>query len=131
MDFHRYQFGSRTPGPLLVYPPHKISPVTNACGFTDIILNKVEILFNSLIRPLLEYGSPAWNPWYSKDITNIEKVQRRCYKLCNSPEFEPEPLVIRRLKTDLCEVYKYLHDMYKSDKSLFLHYHSTLYEGTA
>ena len=69
--------------------------------FTDITLNKVEILFNSLIRPLLEYGSPAWNPWYSNDITNIEKVQ-----LCNSPEFEPEPLVIRRLKTDLCEVYK-------------------------
>ena len=87
--------------------------------FTDITLNKVEMLFNSLIRPLLEYGSPAWNPWYSKDITNIEKVQRRCYKLCNSPEFEPEPLVIRRLKTDLCEVYKYLHDMYKTYKSLF------------
>ena len=89
--------------------------------FTDITLNKVEILFNSLIRPLLEYGSPAWNPWYSKDITNIEKVQRRCYKLCNSPEFEPEPLVIRRLKTDICEVYKYLHDMYKTDKSLFFY----------
>ena len=87
--------------------------------FTDITLNKVDILFNSLIRPILEYGSPAWAPWYSKDIVNLEKVQRRCYRICNSPDFVPESLVTRRLKTDLCEVYKYLHDMYKTDKNLF------------
>ena len=65
-------------------------------------LNKVEILFNSLIRPISEYGSPAWNPWYTKDITRLEKVQRMCYKICNSPE-----------------VYKYIHDMCKTDKNLF------------
>ena len=47
--------------------------------FTDITVNKVEILFNSLIRPILEYGSPAWAPWYSKDIANLEKVQLRTY----------------------------------------------------
>ena len=87
--------------------------------FTDITLEKVEILFNSLIRPILEYGSPSWNPWYLKDITNIEKVQRRCFKLCNTPDFVPESLVSRRLKTDLYEVYKYLHDMYKTDKHLY------------
>ena len=84
-------------------------------------MNKVEILFNQLIRPLiLEYGSPAWNPWYSKDITHLEKVQRRCYKICNSPDFVPEPLIMRRLKTGICEVYKYLHDMYRTEKSLFV-----------
>jgi hypothetical protein len=87
--------------------------------FTDITLEKVEILFNSLIRPILEYGSPSWNPWYLKDVTKIEKVQRRCYKLCNTPDFVPESLVSRRLKTDLHEVYKYLHDMYKTDKHLY------------
>ena len=37
------------------------------------------------------------------------------------PEFVPESLVIRRLNTDLCEVYTYLHGsyMYKTDTSLY------------
>ena len=87
--------------------------------FTNVTLEKVEILFNSIIRPILEYGSPSWNPWYIKDITNIEKVQRRCFRLCNTPDFVPELLATRRLKADLCEVYKYFNDMYKTDKNLY------------
>ena len=87
--------------------------------FTDLTPDKVEILFNSLIRLILEYGSPSWNPWYLKDITNIEKVQRRCFKLCNTPDIVLEPLASRRPKTDLCEVYKYLNDMYKTNKNLY------------
>ena len=87
--------------------------------FTDITLDKVEILFNSIIRPILEYGSPSWNPWYLKDITNIENVQRRCFRLCHTPDLVLEPLAKRRLKADLCEVYKYLNDLYKTDKNLY------------
>lgn len=34
-------------------------------------------LFNSLVRPHLEYGSQYWNPHYKKDIAKIEKVQKR------------------------------------------------------
>ena len=31
----------------------------------------------ALVRPKLEYSSPAWNPYIDKDVNNLEKVQRR------------------------------------------------------
>ena len=37
--------------------------------FTNLSADKVEILYQSLIRPVLVYGSPVWSPWYKKDIT--------------------------------------------------------------
>ncbi len=33
--------------------------------------------YNSLVRSLLEYSAPIWDPHYAKDIQKIEKVQRR------------------------------------------------------
>lgn len=34
-------------------------------------------LYNSLVRPHLEYASQVWNPLYNKYIENIERVQRK------------------------------------------------------
>ena len=62
-------------------------------------------LYRSIVRPLVETCSPVWNPWLVKDINRINKVQDRCIKLCNGT-IHLEPLTIRRLKADLCEVYK-------------------------
>ena len=44
-------------------------------------VDKICTLYKSIIRPILEYGSPAWNPWLQKYIDMLEKVQRRCLKL--------------------------------------------------
>ena len=52
--------------------------------FTDLTEKKVGILYKTIIRPVLEYGTPVWSPWQQKDIQLIEKVQNRCMKLCNS-----------------------------------------------
>ena len=88
------------------------------CCFTDLTQSKVKTLYQAIIRPILEYGSPAWNPNLKKDIDSLEKVPGRCSRLCNRPLTLP-PLADRRKIADLCEVYKYSHDMYKTDKSTF------------
>ena len=38
-------------------------------------------VYKTLIRPLLEYSPQIWNPHYAKDITALEKVQRRATKM--------------------------------------------------
>ena len=81
--------------------------------FTDLTRDKVLTLYTALIRPLLEYASTAWSPYLSKDISLLETTQRRCLRLAR--EDVPLPtLTYRRLFTDLCEVYKYTHDLYKN-----------------
>ena len=74
--------------------------------FTGMTVEKICILYKSVIRPLLEYGAPVWSPLKKTDIDALEKVQRRCLKLCNS-EIELESLESRRSQTDLNETYKY------------------------
>ena len=34
-------------------------------------------LYKSIVRPILEYASNVWSPYYNKDIQHIEAVQRR------------------------------------------------------
>ena len=62
-----------------------------------------------MIRPVLEYASPAWNPFYRKDIDELEKLQKRALKLSITP-VESVPLEQRRL-----EVYKYLSGLNRNN----------------
>ena len=41
----------------------------------------IKTLYETMIRPVLEYASPAWNPLYRKDIDELQKVQKRALKL--------------------------------------------------
>ena len=38
-------------------------------------------LYNSLVRPILEYVAAVWSPYLIKDIVALEKVQRRASQL--------------------------------------------------
>ena len=38
----------------------------------------------SLVRPSLEYTASAWDPYLIKDITAIEKIQRRAARWVTS-----------------------------------------------
>ena len=52
-----------------------------------------------MIQPVLEYASPAWNPFYRKDIDELEKVQKRALKLSIAP-IKSVPLE-QRVRDDL------------------------------
>ena len=86
--------------------------------FTNFTEKKVTTLYQSIIRPALEYASPVWNPWYKQNIDKLEKVQRKCLQLC-SKEIELDSLDKRRKFTDCVETYKFVHNQYKTPASMY------------
>ena len=86
-------------------------------------------LFKALVRPILEYGNSAWQPYNKSLCQEIEDVQRRSTKLLASirdlsyPErlakLKLPSLEHRRKRGDLIEMYKYMHNIYKCDNPRF------------
>ena len=86
-------------------------------------------LYCSLVRPHLEYCIQAWRPYYVKDISKIEKVQRRALNMIeglNGLSYHAklqavglDTLEIRRIKSDMIEVFKELINCDTSGTSLF------------
>ena len=74
------------------------------------------------MRPHLEYGAPIWNPRLKRDITELEKVQRRATRQLpqlkglsyedRMRKLQLPTLRYRRLRGDMIETYKLLHDIY-------------------
>ena len=77
-----------------------------------------ESAYTSLVRPLVEYASPVWDPYNQSDIQKLEMVQRRGARYVNSKhsnlssvdemikELKWRPLEDRRRDTRLTLFYK-------------------------
>ena len=88
-------------------------------------------LFKSLVRPILEYGNILWHPYLIKHIATIENIQRRFTKrIIGLSDIEYEErlrilklpsLEFRRLRGDMIETYKIIHNCYDpaTTKSFF------------
>ena len=80
-----------------------------------------KILYNTYIRPNLEFCIPAWCPYLSKDIEVMEKVQRRATKMVpglKNLQYEDRlqrlgilNLSARRLRGDLIETFKIMNSL--------------------
>ena len=79
-------------------------------------------IYKALIRPIVEYGNPVWAPYLRKNINIIEKIQRHYTKriigmgnldykqrLC---QLRLPSLEFRRVRGDMIEVYKIIHNIY-------------------
>ena len=86
--------------------------------FTALDERKITILYQSIIRPALEYASSAWSPLTKKNIEKLEKVQTKCLRLGNK-EIPTETLKERRARTDLINLYKYLNGYYTTPAQRF------------
>ena len=86
-------------------------------------------LYKGIIRPIIEYAAPAYNPIYQKDIQKIESIQRRATKLVLGMEsktyeerlktLELPTRIYRRARGDMIQVYKYLHKLNKCPEDMF------------
>jgi hypothetical protein len=101
----------------IVKKAHRKIAMFRRC-FTGLDEAKVTILYQSLVRPALEYASTVWSPQLRKDIEAIERVQTKCLRLCKD-DILLESLEGRRQKVDLIDTYKFLNGLYKTDPDKF------------
>ena len=76
-------------------------------------------MFVTHVRPIAEYNTEVWSPFWLRDIDIVENIQRsftkRCSSLWNVPYvnrlaiLKLEPLELRRIKRDMVMVYKIIH----------------------
>ena len=80
------------------------------------------MLYVALVRPHIEFANTIWHPYLKKHINAIEAVQRRATKLIYSLKNLPynerlqylglPSLSYRRLRGDMIETYKIIHNLY-------------------
>lgn len=91
-------------------------------AFQNITPDNLRRIYLTYIRPHLEFASPAWSPYLRKDISLLEKAQRRITKLSPSlaqlsyeerlRKLDITTLEERRLRADLIEAFKILQHQY-------------------
>ena len=56
-----------------------------------------ETAYTTLVRPKLEYGCEAWDPHFKKDISSLERGQRKAARFCSN-NYQPTDSVTGMLR---------------------------------
>ena len=93
-------------------------------------------LYESMVRPHLEYASQVWDPYLQKDIKLLEGVQKFALKICSKDydssyedlldTFQLPELSTRRLYLRLSLLFKIVHESYYFPPNIFIPMSSTL-----
>ena len=85
-------------------------------------------LYNALVRPHLEYCVQAWGPYLQKDITRLEKVQKRAVNMMQNlrgksyedklKEIKLFSLSKRRIRGDMIETFKLIKGFSNWDSNI-------------
>ena len=96
-------------------------------------------LYKSLVRPILEYCAPVWNPCKVKQIKTLESVQRRATKLVKELKnksyterllfLDLPTLSYRRRRGDMITTFKMLHGMIDTDSKVFFERSTSVTRG--
>ena len=105
--------------------------------FPHVDANNFLKLFSSFIRPLLEYCSQVWLPWFKKDENLLENVQRKATKIVPALRNLPYPERLRRLhlfsmkyrRLRGCLIYSHRHFLRQTDSKFFTLSHNTHLRG--
>ena len=68
------------------------SPLTKANGILNFLRRNIyncpmhvkEKCYRTLVRPVLEYGCPVWDPHFNTDVEELEKVQKTAGRFVTS-----------------------------------------------
>lgn len=98
-------------------------------AFEDRSVNLVLKLYKTFIRPKLEYAQAIWSPYFVKDIEMLERSQRKVTKIPHEvanndyvtrlAKLHLTTLRVRRMRGDLIETFKILHQYYKCSLDIF------------
>ena len=98
-----------------------------------MVKDRFSLLFKSLVRPILEYASSAWDPYTQTEISQLEAVQRRAARFVKGDYRQTSStsqmlkdlgwptLQQRRSDTKLLMVYRITQDLIDIPSDQFFH----------
>jgi len=97
-------------------------------NFINMDMHTFALLYKSFVRTHVEHAVSVWCPYKKGDIEEIEKIQKRATKLIISLKklsykerllkLKLPTLKSRRVRGDMIEVFKILHNYYDSEVPL-------------
>jgi hypothetical protein len=114
---------------------HRMLSIIKLC-FKHLDAPTLVKLYKAFVRPIIDYCSVAWCPYYMKDIDELEKVQRRMSRMLphlkqmtyeeRLAHLRLSSLKLRRLRYDLISVFNILNNCMNLDSNLFFTYQNSV-----